>query len=374
MSFLEFLAPIPTFYTIYKQKSSDGYQSIPYVVALLSASLLLYYGVLKTNATMIITINAIGIVIELTYLVLFLIYASTKEKMYTAKLILLFNVGGFGVTMALTILLLKGQNRVNTVGWICVAFSLAVFAAPLSIMRRVINTKSVEFMPFTPSFLHTLCATTWFLYGLFVNDMPIALPNILGLLFGIIQMILYMMYKDGNKKIAETNERNNQQEVSLDMKKRCTQQVDAAVQCRRFWVTMALTNLLLKGQNRVNTVGWICVAFSLSVFAVPLSIMRRVINTKSVEFMPFTPSFLHTLCAATWFLYGLFVNDMPIALPNILGLLFGIIQMILYMMYKDGNKKIAETNERNNQQEVSLDMKKKLTSIQSAKLYPASQY
>ncbi|XP_030477145.1 bidirectional sugar transporter SWEET9-like [Syzygium oleosum] len=219
VSFLVFLAPIPTFDTIYKQKSSDGYQSIPYVVALLSASLLLYYGVLKTNATMIITINAIGIVIELAYLVLFLIYASTKEKMYTAKLMLLFNVGGFGVTMALTILLLKGQHRVNAVGWICVAFSLAVFAAPLSSMRRVIKTKSVEFMPFTPSFLHALCAATWFLYGLFVNDMLIALPNILGLLFGIIQMLLYMMYKDRNKKIAETNERNNQQEVSLDMKK-----------------------------------------------------------------------------------------------------------------------------------------------------------
>ncbi|XP_030475899.1 bidirectional sugar transporter SWEET9-like [Syzygium oleosum] len=218
VSFLVFLAPIPTFYTIHKKKSSDGYQSIPYVVALSSASLLLYYGVLKTNATMIISINAIGIVIELAYLLLFLIYASTKEKMYTAKLLLVFNIGGFGVMMGLTIFLLKGRQRINAVGWICAAFNLAVFAAPLSIMRRVIKTKSVEFMPFTLSFFLTLCATTWFFYGLFVKDMFIALPNTLGFLLGITQMILYMTYKNGNKKMAETNERNNQQAVSLDMK------------------------------------------------------------------------------------------------------------------------------------------------------------
>ncbi|KAI6692398.1 hypothetical protein NL676_020108 [Syzygium grande] len=101
--------------------------------------------------------------------------------MDTTKLMLLFNVGGFRVTMALTILLLKGQHHVNTIGWICAAFSLAVFAAPFSIIvvlhRRVIKTKSVEFMPITPSF-HTLCPSTWFFCGLFVKDVLFAVSAI----------------------------------------------------------------------------------------------------------------------------------------------------------------------------------------------------
>lgn len=70
----------PTFVTIFKKKSSDGFQSIPYVVALSSAMLLLYYGVLKTDANMIISINAIGIAIEVTYLTIYLIYASRDAK------------------------------------------------------------------------------------------------------------------------------------------------------------------------------------------------------------------------------------------------------------------------------------------------------
>ena len=70
----------PTFYAIYKKKSSEGYQSIPYVVALLSALLLLYYGFLKTNAILIITINCIGCVIEVAYLIMYIIYAPRKLK------------------------------------------------------------------------------------------------------------------------------------------------------------------------------------------------------------------------------------------------------------------------------------------------------
>ncbi|KAK4759345.1 hypothetical protein SAY87_022476 [Trapa incisa] len=214
VSFLVFLAPVPTFVTIFKKKSSDGFQSIPYVVALSSAKLLLYYGILKTNASMIVSINAIGIAIEIVYLTIYVIYASRDAKMLTLKLLALFNVVGYGLMLVLTLLLLKGAQRVNAVGWICAAFNLAVFAAPLGIMRRVIRTKSVEFMPFTLSFFLTLCATMWFFYGFFVKDMFIALPNVLGFLFGITQMLLYMIYKN-QKELPITKQHQRQDDPKL---------------------------------------------------------------------------------------------------------------------------------------------------------------
>ncbi|KAH7543394.1 hypothetical protein FEM48_Zijuj02G0179400 [Ziziphus jujuba var. spinosa] len=119
--------------------------------------------------------------------------------MFTLRLILLFNMVAYGLMMVVTIFLFKGSGRVNAVGWICAAFNLAVFAAPLSIMRRVIKTKSVEYMPFSLSFFLTLCAIAWFFYGIFVEDFFIAFPNVLGFLFGAAQMILYLVYKDSNK-------------------------------------------------------------------------------------------------------------------------------------------------------------------------------
>ncbi|XP_028804762.1 bidirectional sugar transporter SWEET9-like [Neltuma alba] len=201
VAFLVFLAPLPTFYTIYKNKSSEGFQSIPYVVALLSALLLLYYGFLKSHAILIITINSIGCVIEITYLILYVIYAPRKQKISTMAMLAIFDVGGFGLTMIISVFAFKGIDRVHAVGWVCAVFNIAVFAAPLSIMRRVIKTKSVEFMPFSLSFFLTLTATMWFFYGFFSKDYFIMLPNVLGFMFGVAQMGLYMAYKNADKNI-----------------------------------------------------------------------------------------------------------------------------------------------------------------------------
>lgn len=65
---------------------------------------------------------------------------------------------------------------------------------------KVIKTKSVEYMPFALSFFLTLNAVMWFFYGLLLKDYYIALPNVVGFVFGIIQMILYVIVKHiGNK-------------------------------------------------------------------------------------------------------------------------------------------------------------------------------
>ncbi|KAF8392545.1 hypothetical protein HHK36_022890 [Tetracentron sinense] len=199
VSFMVYLAPLPTFYRIYRKKSTEGFQAIPYAVALFSAMLLLYYAFLKTNGFMLITINSIGCAIEATYLTMYMVYAPKEAKIFTLKLLLLFNVGLYGLIILLTFLFSEGSRRVSTVGWICAVFSVSVFAAPLSIMRLVIRTKSVEYMPFSLSFFLTLCAIMWFFYGLLIKDFYIALPNVFGFAFGIAQMILYIIYKDAKK-------------------------------------------------------------------------------------------------------------------------------------------------------------------------------
>ncbi|XVF06508.1 hypothetical protein REPUB_Repub06bG0054300 [Reevesia pubescens] len=216
VSFLVFLAPVPTFYIIYKKKTAEGYQPIPYMVALSSAMMLLYYGLLKTNAILIITINGIGCAIEVTYLVLYIIYAPKRVKVSTVKWIILFNLGGYCLIMAITNLFIEKSKRVTVMGWICAVYNIAVFAAPLSIMRHVIRTKSVEHMPFFLSFFLTLCATMWFFYGIFVMDFYIALPNVLGFLLGIAQMILYVIYKSATKNV-ETTEKQQKGDIELNL-------------------------------------------------------------------------------------------------------------------------------------------------------------
>ncbi|XP_023000940.1 bidirectional sugar transporter SWEET12-like [Cucurbita maxima] len=194
ISFIVFLAPLPTFIRICKKKSTEGFQSVPYVVALFSAMLWLYYASSKPDETLLITINSVGCVIEIVYIAIFVAFAPKKIRISTLRFVLLLNFGGFCIILLVTHFLVHGSNRVKVLGWICVAFSISVFAAPLSIIRLVIRTKSVEFMPFSLSFFLTLSAITWLLYGIFLKDIYIALPNVPGFIFGIAQMILYIIY------------------------------------------------------------------------------------------------------------------------------------------------------------------------------------
>ncbi|XP_049394426.1 bidirectional sugar transporter SWEET10-like [Solanum stenotomum] len=221
ISFIVFLSPIPTFNKIYKKKSTEGYQSIPYVIALFSCMLWIYYAFLKTNTTLLITINSFGMLIETIYVGLFLYYAPKKARVNTVKMLLLTVVGGFGAIIVVTQFVFKGVVRGQIVGWICLIFSLCVFVAPLGIVRQVIKTKSVEYMPILLSVFLTISAVMWFFYGLLLKDVNIAAPNILGFIFGILQMILYAMYrKKDNKPIVNVNVEVQNPVIILDDNKK----------------------------------------------------------------------------------------------------------------------------------------------------------
>ncbi|KAG6477329.1 hypothetical protein ZIOFF_066582 [Zingiber officinale] len=203
ISFMVFLAPIPTFYRIYRKKSTEGFHSVPYVVSLFSCMLWIYYAFVKTDSLLLITINSFGLFIETTYITIYLIYAPKKARVFCIQIFLLLDVLGFAGIVLLTQLLTSGSKRVVLLGWICVGFSVSVFAAPLSVIRVVIRTKSVEFMPFFLSFFLTLSAIAWFGYGLFTKDIYVQLPNVLGFLFGVAQMLLYVVYKKKKNVVVE---------------------------------------------------------------------------------------------------------------------------------------------------------------------------
>ncbi|KAJ0490968.1 putative SWEET sugar transporter [Helianthus annuus] len=118
-----------------------------------------------------------------------------------------FKVLSATTTLCLPILLmlyffLDGSIRSVVVGWICAALSVCVFAAPLTIVWKVVKTKSVEFMPFPLSCLLTLCAMMWFAYGVYTKDLCVMVPNVLGFILGVIQIALYKYYKQKSKVIS----------------------------------------------------------------------------------------------------------------------------------------------------------------------------
>ncbi|XP_050224842.1 bidirectional sugar transporter N3-like [Mercurialis annua] len=214
ISILMFLAPMPTFIRVYKKKSTEGFHSIPYLVGLFSCMLWIYYAMLKSEEYLLLSINSVGCLVEIIYIICYILYAPKKPKILALQLLFLMNFCGFLAIVALTTFFAKGSIRIHIVGWFCVVVSAVLFAAPLSVIRVVIRTKSVQFMPLALSICLTLSAIMWLLYGLLQKDLYIALPNIFGIIFGAMQLVLYGIYRDKKKIVKEENVAEKAEEMN----------------------------------------------------------------------------------------------------------------------------------------------------------------
>ncbi|KAF8026512.1 hypothetical protein BT93_F3102 [Corymbia citriodora subsp. variegata] len=166
-----FLSPMITFKRIIQSKSTEEFSGIPYVMTLLNCLLSAWYGLpfVSPNNLLVSTINGTGAAIEFVYVMIFLVFAPRKEK---AKILglLTFVLTVFAAVALVSLLALHGNTRKLFCGVAATVFSIIMYASPLSIMRLVIKTKSVEYMPFFLSLFVFLCGTSWFIYGLLGHD------------------------------------------------------------------------------------------------------------------------------------------------------------------------------------------------------------
>ncbi|KAH9319841.1 hypothetical protein KI387_021610, partial [Taxus chinensis] len=203
-----FLSPMPTFWAIYKVKSTQEYSGVPYLCTLFTCALWLLYGApfVKPHSTLLLTINGAGFVLEMFYVLSFLIFASKKKKVKTLRLVISM-ITAFVTVVAVTIFLLHTHSsRQLFAGILCVILSIVMYASPLVVVGFVIRTKSVEYMPFLTSFFNTLNTVVWSGYSVITRDIFLAVPNGIGFLLGIIQLTVYFIYRNSNPVLAASTE------------------------------------------------------------------------------------------------------------------------------------------------------------------------
>ncbi|XP_021283031.1 bidirectional sugar transporter SWEET17-like, partial [Herrania umbratica] len=218
ISILVFASPIKTFWWVVKKKSTENYKGVPYITTLLSTSLWTFYGIINPDGLLVMTVNGAGAIFQLIYVTLFLIYAPKDKKIKTAKLVAVLDVGFLGAVIAVTLLAIHGRMRLTFVGILCAGLTIGMYASPLSAMRTVIRTKSVEYMPFLLSFFLFLNAGVWSAYAMLVKDIYIGVPNAVGFVLGSAQLILYVIYK--NKSASAKSPEAMEEEGSAHLVKR----------------------------------------------------------------------------------------------------------------------------------------------------------
>ncbi|GAB2270491.1 Bidirectional sugar transporter sweet1 [Dionaea muscipula] len=196
-----FLAPLMTFKRIIKNRSTEQFSGLPYVMTLLNCLLSAWYGLpfISPNNILVATINGTGAVIETVYVLIYLLFAPRREKLKIGGLFVSVLTLFSGIALV-SVLALHGHARKLFCGFAASIFSIIMYASPLSVMSMVIKTKSVEYMPFLLSLFSFLCGTSWFIYGLLGRDPFVAVPNGVGSGLGAMQLILYFIYYDKTSK------------------------------------------------------------------------------------------------------------------------------------------------------------------------------
>ncbi|XP_026432338.1 bidirectional sugar transporter SWEET7b-like [Papaver somniferum] len=198
ISFGLFLSPAPTFYQIYKKRTVEDYSPNPYLAAVLNCVLWVLYSLpfAHPHGALIATINAIGFVIELTYVCMFFKYATEKGRRYVMSVFA--GVAVFGVTAILFSILV--ENRFTTIGVLYDVVNVMTYAMPLDNLLQVYETKSSQYMPKYLLLFNALNGGCWFAYALVRFDIYLLVSNGLGLILGLIQIGVWWWYSNSKPK------------------------------------------------------------------------------------------------------------------------------------------------------------------------------
>ncbi|CAD6333760.1 unnamed protein product [Miscanthus lutarioriparius] len=216
-----FLSPVPTFWRIIRRRSTEDFSGVPYNMTLLNCLLSAWYGLpfVSPNNILVSTINGAGAAIEAVYVVIFLVFASTPRTRLRMLGLASAVAAVFAAVALVSMLALHhGQGRKLMCGLAATVCSICMYASPLSIMRLVVKTKSVEYMPFLLSLGVFLCGTSWFVYGLLGRDPFVAIPNGCGSFLGAVQLVLYAIYRNSGGTSAGKQQAGDDMEMASDAK------------------------------------------------------------------------------------------------------------------------------------------------------------
>lgn len=203
-AFALFLSPISTFRRIIRNESTEEFSGMPYIYSLLNCLICLWYGTpfVSTGVILVATVNSIGAVFQLVYILIFIRYAEKTRKLKMLGL-LLSVLALFASIVFASMRFFDPPSRQLFVGYLSVASLINMFASPLLIINLVIKTRSVEYMPFFLSLSTLLMSIAFFAYGMFKCDPFVYVPNGIGIALGSIQLALYAHFSSFSRENSE---------------------------------------------------------------------------------------------------------------------------------------------------------------------------
>lgn len=193
-----FFAGAPVCLKFKKKGSTGDFSAIPFIVGSLCNALWLRYGLYIGDSTLAF-VNAVGFILQMSYVICFYMYASNKVTLY--KQLLLSGIALSVMTIYLLWIADNIEAATHSCGIMAAVGSIAFSASTLATLADVIRTKSTENLPFPVIAASFVVTFLWLIYGILARDIFVQIPNAIGATICGLQLCLFLVYPS---KISRT--------------------------------------------------------------------------------------------------------------------------------------------------------------------------
>lgn len=172
-------------------KSTENIPFLPFLTTNFNCLMWASYGYLKGDMT-VIFVNATGACLQTLYILCFLYYH--KQKATELRQLLYVVIVAVCLYVYIVYMLTGKEERTWYLGKACIIVTVTMQASPFAAVAEVLRTKSTKSMPFVFSLLITVVSFIWLCYGYLVKDINIQVPNLSGVVLGLIQLSLFVVF------------------------------------------------------------------------------------------------------------------------------------------------------------------------------------
>lgn len=210
-------------------------------------------------------------------------------------------------------------EKENIPFWVSLCSQLAplvssgVFLAPFPTIQKFSKsgTGSLPLLPYSSMCINGFA---WFTYGILKNQATVWRPNLFGLCCGIYYFYQFTRFCDPKAKELPGTVSEHVRYSSL--------------------LATLIVLISLTAPDPEDLIGKLGVLFCIILFASPLSTLRTVIATRNANCIPLPFTLACLINCGLWSISGLFdMHDFNIYFPNVLGLIFSVLQVLLILFY-----------------------------------------
>ncbi|OWY93518.1 MtN3-like protein [Phytophthora megakarya] len=191
------LSPAPDFRKIHKEKSTGPMSILPVVMIFCNCYVWILYAYLVDNILPLFVNCAFGMVTSIVFGGIYYRWSNDRPRIHKLCAI------AFVVLALYTVYYILGTSGVTNqsddsvekvLGVLSDIVSLILYASPLETMKQVIQTKDATTLPIIISAIFLTNTTVWTVFAFADDDMFVVVPNAIGMLVCIAQVVLYIVY------------------------------------------------------------------------------------------------------------------------------------------------------------------------------------